>query len=279
MGQQASAQPKIASLETSLRFEQEKRAELQGLYDRHRAAERTWRRQVQMAAAGGVGLALLMGGAGFLMLRRQSAAAAASLERALTTRHEAALSDARRRAKLDVDKANKFAVDRFAKDLLPVADSLTFALEHAAASVSATSSGPAPSPSDAASGSPSDAASGSSTDESAPTESALAEGIALTEQSLLNAFGKHGIHRQEALGQRFDPNAHEAVMRVVRTDAVEGEVAEVFRSGFAIHGRVLRAAQVSVVAPTPKQSTVNTSDDCKSGDTQVASTPLAEASS
>jgi len=271
MGQQPSAQPKIASLETSLRIEQGKRAELQGLYDRHRAAERTWRRQVQMAAAGGVGLALLMGGAGFLMLRRQSAAAAVSLERVLTTRHEAALSDARRRAKLDVDKANKFAVERFAKDLLPVADSLTFALEHAAASVSATSSGPAPSPSDTASG--------SSTDESAPTESALAEGIALTEQCLLNAFGKHGIHRQEALGQRFDPNAHEAVMRVVRTDAAEGEVAEVFRSGFEIHGRVLRAAQVSVVAPTPKQSTVVTSDDCKSDDTPVAGTTLAEASS
>lgn len=268
MGQQESAQN--ARLETSLRLEQEKCAELQGLLDRHRAAERTWRRQAHMAAAGGVGLAIVMGGAGFLMLRRQSAAAAASLERVLTTRHEAALSDARRRTKLDVDKANKFAVDRFAKDLLPVADSLTFALEHASASVSATSYAPAPSPSDIAGG--------SSTDGSAPTESALAEGVALTEQSLLNAFGKHGIYRQEALGQRFDPNAHEAVMHVVRADAAEGEVAAVFRSGFTIHSRVLRAAQVSVAAPPPKQSTAATSEDRPSGGTLEASTPPGEAS-
>lgn len=218
MGQQESAQRNVAALETALRSEREKTAKLHSLRDRDREEARVFRRNAQFAAAGGIGLALAIGGLGFLMLRKNASAAAASLERSLASQHEAALADARRRAKLDVDKARKFAVDGLARDLLPVSDSLSLAIEHAGPSAAA---------------------------------SALSEGVALTEQCLLSAFGKHGVCRQEPLGKPFDPNAHEAVMRVVRAGAVEGDVAEVFRSGFMIHDRVLRAAQVSVVAPPP----------------------------
>merc|ERR1719506_246548 len=75
---------------------------------------------------------------------------------------------------------------------------------------------------------------------------ALVEGMALTEKSLLDTFRKHGIEKQHPVSERFDPNLHEAVMQVPDNSVEAGVVVDVFRSGFMIHDRVLRAAQVAV---------------------------------
>ncbi|CAE8625337.1 unnamed protein product, partial [Polarella glacialis] len=70
----------------------------------------------------------------------------------------------------------------------------------------------------------------------------------------------HSIHGQAPFGEQFDPNKHEAVRQVPSSDVPPGSVAEVFRSGFFLHERVLRAAQVAV-AMAPPQSTPQVGDD------------------
>jgi len=67
-----------------------------------------------------------------------------------------------------------------------------------------------------------------------------------TERALLDAFEKHGIRRVDALGQRFDPDHHEAVFEVADATSPPGTVAEVLQPGYLHHDRLLRPAKVGV---------------------------------
>jgi hypothetical protein len=74
----------------------------------------------------------------------------------------------------------------------------------------------------------------------------LLAGVVATERALLDALAKHGIHRIASLGERFDPDRHEAVFEVTAPDRPPGTVAEVLQEGYLHHDRLLRPAMVGV---------------------------------
>lgn len=129
----------------------------------------------------------------------------------------AEVENTRRRADRQAQEARVYAIDRFARDLLPVADTLTRAL----ASV------------------PRD-----SVDESTRI---LLAGVELTERALIDAFSRHGLKRIGAKGEAFDPNLHQAVAQQP-SDQPANTVLEVMQHGYVLGDRTLRAAMVLVSA-------------------------------
>jgi molecular chaperone GrpE len=125
-------------------------------------------------------------------------------------RARADLENTRKQASADVAKAYKFAVERFAEDLLPVADSLQQAL----AVVNAT-----------------------------PEQ--LRSGVELTLKQLQAAFGRAQLTEIDPVGQKFDPHRHQA-MQMVDSDQPPNTVVQVFQKGYALNDRILRPALVTV---------------------------------
>ena len=137
-----------------------------------------------------------------------------------------ALADAentRRRAERQAVDARVYAIDRFAGDLLPIADTLGRALEAA----------------------PRDTA-----DEAVRN---LITGLELTERTLVDVFSKHGLKRVGAKGDQFDPKVHQAVAQAP-SDQPSGVVLEVMQPGYVLGERTLRAAMVLVSAGGGAQS-------------------------
>lgn len=132
----------------------------------------------------------------------------------------AEIENTRRRAERQFQDARAYAIDRFARDLLPVADTLTRALDAAP-----------PSWRDAA-------------DEALRN---LLAGLELTERALVDAFARHGLKRIGASGEPFDPNLHQAVAQTP-SDQPIGTVLVVMQPGYTLGERTLRAAMVSVSA-------------------------------
>ena len=124
----------------------------------------------------------------------------------------AELDNVRKRAQRDVEQAHRFALERFAQELLPVKDSLDLAVENA----------------DRA-----DAA-------------ALAEGQAATLRLLAKALEAAGISEIHPLGQPFDANLHEAMAAQPSQAAEPDSVLAVVQRGYTLNGRLLRAARVIV---------------------------------
>lgn len=127
-------------------------------------------------------------------------------------RAKADAENARRRALDEIDKARKFALDKFAADLLPVKDSLEAAL---------------------------------ATGDNASLES-LKSGVELTLKQLAAVFDKNSIKELNPLGEKFDPNYHQAIA-TVEADGEANSVASVLQKGYALNERVMRPALVTVV--------------------------------
>lgn len=126
-------------------------------------------------------------------------------------RAKAETENARRRAQEDIDKARKFALDRFAADLLPVKDSLEAAL---------------------------------ATGDEVSVES-LKSGVELTLKQLVSVFEKNNIIEINPLDSKFDPNYHQAI-GMVDGEGEANTVASVLQKGYALHDRVVRPALVMV---------------------------------
>lgn len=126
--------------------------------------------------------------------------------------------NARRRAEREAAEGRIYAIDRFAKDLLSVADNLGRALSAANAE-----------------------------DRAAAGEhvKTLLDGVEMTEKALLDVFARHGLKRIGARGEKFDPNLHQAVAQIP-SDAPAGAIADVFAPGYTLGERTLRAAMVAV---------------------------------
>lgn len=75
----------------------------------------------------------------------------------------------------------------------------------------------------------------------------LYDGIKMTDDILLNTLRKHGLERFDPMGEKFDPNMHEAVTMLPQEGKENNTVFFVQSKGFRLNGRVLRAAQVGVV--------------------------------
>jgi molecular chaperone GrpE len=125
--------------------------------------------------------------------------------------------NARRRALREREEAVRFAASGLARDLLATADNLRRAIE--------------------------------SMPEERIADEAVRQfltGVVATERALLDALAKHGIRRIESLGERFDPDRHEAVFEVTAPERPAGTVAEVLQEGYLHHDRLLRPAMVGV---------------------------------
>ena len=75
---------------------------------------------------------------------------------------------------------------------------------------------------------------------------ALLDGVELTERELMNVLEKHGVKRIDPLGQKFDPNRHQAMYEIEDASVPAGSVVQVVQSGYLIGERVLRPALVAV---------------------------------
>ncbi|MGE3142277.1 MAG: nucleotide exchange factor GrpE [Hyphomonadaceae bacterium] len=130
----------------------------------------------------------------------------------------AEVENMRRRSEKQANDARVYAIDRFASDLLPVADTLARALGAISPEARANA------------------------DDAART---LFEGVEMTERALLETFARHGLKRVGAKGDKFDPNLHQAVAQV-QADTPAGAIAEVMQPGYVLGERTLRAAIVAV---------------------------------
>ena len=125
-------------------------------------------------------------------------------------RAKAETDNARRMAQNDIAKAHKYAVERFAQELLAVKDALELTL--------ATPN--------------------------AKTE-ALQDGVALTLKNLASAFDKASITEVDPLHQKYDPHCHQA-MTMIESAEPPGTVVQVFQKGYLLNDRILRPALVAV---------------------------------
>ena len=91
---------------------------------------------------------------------------------------------------------------------------------------------------------------GSVTDDQVASESQalkdMFEGLKLTENQLLQVFRRHGLEQEDPLGQKFDPNRHEALFQVPAPDKEPNTVVDVQKVGYVLQGRTIRPALVGV---------------------------------
>jgi molecular chaperone GrpE len=134
-------------------------------------------------------------------------------------RAHAETQNARRRAEQDVEKARKFALEKFVGELLPVADNLERAI-----------------------------AAGDGEDEG---QKSVLEGVALTHKSLLDTLKKFKVEAIDPHGEPFDPQLHQAMSMVPNPDAEPNTVLTVFQKGYTLNGRLVRPAMVVVSSAAP----------------------------
>lgn len=160
-------------------------------------------------------------------------------------RAQADVENMRRRAARDVENAHKFALERFAESLLPVIDSLEKSVE----SLQLVSERQAAN-AEGTTGQPVDSL--QMPDESAAeaADAAVSEGVGLCLKLFLDTLARNGIEQVDPLGEPFDPSRSEAMAMVENPDAEPNSVMEVMQKGYALNGRLVRAAKV-IVAKAP----------------------------
>ena len=84
-----------------------------------------------------------------------------------------------------------------------------------------------------------------------PAVKGFVEGMELTERDFIACLARRGVKRLEPLGQKFDPNFHEALFEVPDPSATPGTVVQVVEAGYQIGERVLRPAKVGVARAAP----------------------------
>ncbi len=129
-------------------------------------------------------------------------------------RAQAEIENIRRRTEIDVEKAHKFTLEKFANELLPVIDSLERALEVA--------------------------------DKENPKLASMIEGIELTLKSLLGAVRKFGVEVVGDTNVPFNPEVHQAMSMMESDEVAPNHVMMVMQRGYTLNGRLLRPAMVAV---------------------------------
>jgi len=157
---------------------------------------------------------------------------AAELEKANATANDnwdklllakAEVENIRRRTQKDIEKAHRFSVEKFAKEMLPVVDSLEMGLAAA--------------------------------DESEAETTALKEGMELTYKQLISSLEKSGVVQVNPIGDAFNPDLHQAISMVPSPDHEPNSVMQVFQKGYTLNDRLLRPAMVIVAQSQPQAPT------------------------
>jgi molecular chaperone GrpE len=137
----------------------------------------------------------------------------------------AEMENLRRRTEREIADGRLYAITGFARDVVGIADNMRRALETVGPGVREAADGGV---------------------------KALIEGVELTERELLKVLEKHGVKKFEPLGEKFDPNLHQAMYEVPDPLVPPGTVVQVAQAGFKIGERVLRPAMVAVSKAGPK---------------------------
>lgn len=142
---------------------------------------------------------------------------AALKEQAL--RYAAEAENTKRRAEREMNDARAYAIQKFGRDLLGVADNLSRATAH----------------------SPRESAD--------PAVKNFIIGVEMTEKELTSAFERNGLKKIDpAKGEKFDPHLHQAVTEQPSTEVAAGGVVAVLQAGYELMGRLVRPAMVAVAA-------------------------------
>ncbi|WP_314879060.1 nucleotide exchange factor GrpE [Haemophilus parahaemolyticus] len=137
-------------------------------------------------------------------------------EKDIQLRAQAEIQNIRRRAEQDVEKAHKFALEKFSKELLTVVDNLERGL---------------------------DALDKAVTDE---TTQALVDGVEMTHKEFIATLGKFGVEAVGVVGEAFNPELHQAISMQPAEGIESNHISVVLQKGYTLQGRVLRPAMVMV---------------------------------
>jgi molecular chaperone GrpE len=129
-------------------------------------------------------------------------------------REQAEMQNVRRRAQRDIESAHKYALEKFATELLSVVDNLERAID--------------------------------AIDEDDESQKSVAEGLELTLKSFSEVLAKYNVEAVEPQGQPFDADLHQAVSTVPNKDVEPNTVINVFQKGYTLNGRLIRPAMVVV---------------------------------
>lgn len=154
-------------------------------------------------------------------------AEAADLKDKLLRAH-AEIENIRKRSEREREDTAKYAVTRFARDIVNVGDNFQRAIDAVPAGAA----------------------------EQDPALRSFLDGVTMTERELLNVLDRHGIKRLQPLNEPFNPHLHQAVMEMARTDVPSGTIVQIFQAGYMIEDRVLRPAMVAVAKGGPRPAQV-----------------------
>ena len=129
-------------------------------------------------------------------------------------REQAEMQNVRRRAQRDIESAHKYALEKFASELLSVVDNLERAIE--------------------------------AIDAEDEAQKAVAEGLELTLKTFIDVLAKYNVEAVDPEGQPFDAELHQAVSTVPNNDVEPNTVINVFQKGYTLNGRLIRPAMVVV---------------------------------
>ena len=135
------------------------------------------------------------------------------------------MENLRKRTEREVADARQYGISSFARDILGVADNFRRALESAGPELRNSEE---------------------------PAVTSLIEGVELTERDLQKALEKNGIRKIEPMGEKFDPNLHQAMYEVPDASVPSGSVVQVIQPGYVIGERILRPAMVAIAKGGPK---------------------------
>ncbi|HHE8745408.1 TPA: nucleotide exchange factor GrpE [Haemophilus influenzae] len=142
---------------------------------------------------------------------------AANKEQDILLRSRAEIENLRRRTEQDVEKAHKFAVEKFSKDILNTIDNLERALATPA----------------------------NKEDESVK---ALFDGVELTLKELVSTVSRFGVEAVGVVGEAFNPGLHQAISMQPAEGFETNQISVVLQKGYTLNGRVIRPAMVMVAA-------------------------------
>jgi molecular chaperone GrpE len=129
-------------------------------------------------------------------------------------REQAEMQNVRRRAQRDIESAHKYALEKFAGELLSVVDNLERAID--------------------------------AIDADDEAQKSVAEGLELTLKTFIEVLAKYNVEAVEPEGQPFDADLHQAVSTVPNNDVEPNTVINVFQKGYTLNSRLIRPAMVVV---------------------------------
>jgi molecular chaperone GrpE len=146
----------------------------------------------------------------------------------------AEMENLRRRTEREIADTRAYGISAFARDILAVADNMDRALQALDAEIRENADAGV---------------------------KALLDGVELTERELHKVLEKHGVKKLEPLGEKFDPNLHQAMFELQDPSRPAGTVAQVMQPGYMIGERILRPALVAVAKGGPKPATEAPAND------------------